>query len=591
MADSTNKHVKFYVYQGKSASQIRRQSVENSTFQSWEKMCHLITSMLPRVGDGVAEFSVEYEDNEGDNVLVTSPAEWEECVHLDDCLRRTYDNFRGRRSFRGNSCSPTHPEALAPFRLHIFTKGKKEKGMDSRRTKDKSHLQKQDLQEEKYESRKESPVRSEQQRHHLALFEPSHFYTQPGCPLPNAAHLQDIQRTAISLLEAFLPRNWTSQVENIPEWIRPALTFGCNNGNVDINLDALEKCLDERALKIMNENSQEALELLQISSVIHPTTSKTYNQACCLAVQDNKGPAIELLRTAIREGFCNFEHMLNDEDLANLYDEPEFQLLLEELQVGKSTNNFAEVKKPVETPVQATQSNSIACRRFIQTPSTEELLSEARDEPVVTSSSTNNLQCSQSASSATFSPMTDLLWNQLHTLASSSIPTAIKNFTSLATSCGIIPLSNINVTSVSIAEPVVNTTTTMTITTKAVEQTKLSTTTPASLFSTTPTSQVVPPLPVVLPVPLPACTAESKWFIPAPIGVQKTSVLATAKPLPVVPPEVTLPKPPAEEFPYQNELHALEEMGFTDFNGNRQLLLETKGNVRVIIDRLLGNLA
>ncbi len=57
-----------------------------------------------------------------------------------------------------------------------------------------------------------------------------------------------------------------------------------------------------------------------------------YNLACSLALKHLEGEAIESLRTALQQGYDDFNWLMKDTDLQNLHDNPAFSSLLSEFQ-------------------------------------------------------------------------------------------------------------------------------------------------------------------------------------------------------------------------------------------------------------------
>jgi predicted Zn-dependent protease len=55
-----------------------------------------------------------------------------------------------------------------------------------------------------------------------------------------------------------------------------------------------------------------------------------YNVACSLAIKNRKREAIDRLRTAMEKGYRDFDWLMEDPDLTNIHDEPEFSALVSE---------------------------------------------------------------------------------------------------------------------------------------------------------------------------------------------------------------------------------------------------------------------
>jgi len=56
-----------------------------------------------------------------------------------------------------------------------------------------------------------------------------------------------------------------------------------------------------------------------------------YNQACALARLRRNDEAVQTLEEAIRTGYDNLAHLLNDEDLSGLRDDPGYLRLVSSL--------------------------------------------------------------------------------------------------------------------------------------------------------------------------------------------------------------------------------------------------------------------
>ena len=59
-----------------------------------------------------------------------------------------------------------------------------------------------------------------------------------------------------------------------------------------------------------------------------------YNLACSLALKNKAGDAIAALRTALEQGYDDFQWLLDDPDLNGLHENPSFSALLSEFQAN-----------------------------------------------------------------------------------------------------------------------------------------------------------------------------------------------------------------------------------------------------------------
>ncbi|MFO7726638.1 MAG: hypothetical protein R6V45_13970 [Oceanipulchritudo sp.] len=97
------------------------------------------------------------------------------------------------------------------------------------------------------------------------------------------------------------------------------------------NLDVLEMLANycTRAGKI-----DEGLELDRRIVRLNPENALGhYNLACSLAIKKQNREAIEALRTAMEKGYRDYNWLMEDPDLTNIQDDPEFSALLAEFQL------------------------------------------------------------------------------------------------------------------------------------------------------------------------------------------------------------------------------------------------------------------
>jgi len=80
----------------------------------------------------------------------------------------------------------------------------------------------------------------------------------------------------------------------------------------------------------------EGLVLDQRIVALNPKNSVGhYNLACSLALKHRQNEAIESLRTALENGYDDFDWLMKDPDLLNLHDNPLFSALISEFNADK----------------------------------------------------------------------------------------------------------------------------------------------------------------------------------------------------------------------------------------------------------------
>lgn len=74
---------------------------------------------------------------------------------------------------------------------------------------------------------------------------------------------------------------------------------------------------------------EESVEALQKARLINPDCATIqYDLACYYALAGEEASALATLETAVEKGFCDFEWLTRDPDLASLHSSPEFSLIL-----------------------------------------------------------------------------------------------------------------------------------------------------------------------------------------------------------------------------------------------------------------------
>ena len=121
-----------------------------------------------------------------------------------------------------------------------------------------------------------------------------------------------------------------------PESVTKGLSRDVDGITIDLCEHALARFphyLD--ALKALGEaytNAKRYVEALRVdkrlAALLPDDATVHYNLACSYALLGLVDQAFEALERAIALGYDDFEHLVNDKDLANLRDDPRFEALL-----------------------------------------------------------------------------------------------------------------------------------------------------------------------------------------------------------------------------------------------------------------------
>lgn len=296
-------HVKFYSHSSKGVvKEIRRIGFQDASDDDWKSLQNLVANLF-----AIPEYSITYEDNEKDTVVLESQVEWDECLRMGPYT------------------------VHEPLRLHI-----------------KRRCGKPMVREEKQPKKRPG-----------VLIEPSHFYTTDGKPMP-----KDFERFKDLVPEVVRPYLTLCQGEGCPEWLRSAMEFvPVDGGEIDlhINIDRLAACLSQQALNLMESNIKEyaeALTLLTQSHLLKPTPQKEYNIGCCHALMSNPAEAVDALQRAVDLGYHATSFMLGDEDLASLHDDPRFQVLVQTMLTQGPSSDCTSLAPIVAEEAPATASDT-----------------------------------------------------------------------------------------------------------------------------------------------------------------------------------------------------------------------------------------
>eukprot|EP01119_Soliformovum_irregulare_P006840 TRINITY_DN19258_c0_g1_i1.p1 TRINITY_DN19258_c0_g1~~TRINITY_DN19258_c0_g1_i1.p1 ORF type:complete len:357 (-),score=109.04 TRINITY_DN19258_c0_g1_i1:134-1204(-) len=121
---------------------------------------------------------------------------------------------------------------------------------------------------------------------------------------------------------------------NLPSWLAAqniikVVSLPNHEAEVDINVDRLVVAVHDRGLLLLNEGKiAQGKEMFEICVSITPRAPLAlYNLACAEALLGSSQDAIAHLRSAIDNGYENFAHMEKDSDLDSLRNLAEFQAL------------------------------------------------------------------------------------------------------------------------------------------------------------------------------------------------------------------------------------------------------------------------
>jgi len=135
---------------------------------------------------------------------------------------------------------------------------------------------------------------------------------------------------------------------DLPEWLKDAIQIKRipvigNEVDLDIDVKKLFEAMHKHALKLLSDTKnitfvQQAKTILQDMLTIIPKHAVTlYNLSCAEALLGNTKEALAALRAAIFDGgYNNVDHMEKDDDMASIRNTPEFQELVSALKTGKS---------------------------------------------------------------------------------------------------------------------------------------------------------------------------------------------------------------------------------------------------------------
>eukprot|EP00667_Euglena_gracilis_P016246 EG_transcript_16978 len=275
-------HSKVYYYGVQGArKEIRRACHQHTELAAWADVTVAFGRLLGHEG-----LRLEYEDTDGDRVVLESQEEWEECLRAG-------------------------PYTTAnPLRLHAT------KRRAAKAEKDSSKCRKCPAKEE------ESQAAAE------AESAPPSDGVPSGEPAPASSSAGTGEAAAI--VQRYIQVSNTAAVP--AEWLACAFTPTPSRDprdvELDVDLDVFAACLCQKALALMEGNDNlKALQMLQEAFALRPRHETMYNIACCLAQLGRADEALQSLEASIAMGFAKYDHMLHDEDLASLRGDERFLAL------------------------------------------------------------------------------------------------------------------------------------------------------------------------------------------------------------------------------------------------------------------------
>jgi hypothetical protein len=177
------------------------------------------------------------------------------------------------------------------------------------------------------------------------------YSTGKDALLEQLENTRPIQERITSALSRLFPNN-TILPYHIPSFLKEVVsvkTMGTADAEVDVTVDGLAHAINTEALRLLDSTeecdltkSKLLLESLQILKPDDPNVY--YNLACAESLLKNVQSSVERLQTAFKYGYNNFQHMVEDKDLAFVRLHQQYNDLVKAV-MGSS----AEVK--VEDPV------------------------------------------------------------------------------------------------------------------------------------------------------------------------------------------------------------------------------------------------
>jgi hypothetical protein len=140
---------------------------------------------------------------------------------------------------------------------------------------------------------------------------------------------------------------------HMPSFLKDVLqvkTTGVADVEIDVPLESLADAINAEAFRLMDSSEPADLEksrlLLESLQILNPNDPVVYyNLACTESLLNNAQCALERLQTAVKLGYNNVKHMLEDKDLAFLRLQGDFTEFVEKL---KSESGWKDVQTNTE---------------------------------------------------------------------------------------------------------------------------------------------------------------------------------------------------------------------------------------------------
>jgi len=229
---------------------------------SYEEFIVLLQDLYPQYH---CELMIKYVDKEGDRIAVTSQIEWEEMM----------DELHDEKVIKLYVEEGLHPDSYfkdgpAPEPIQLYS----------------DNITKENIESDRWEELK---------------------FTVPQC-------LESLFRD-----KKIIP-------SNIPSFIRDAIKMKYNSyGVVDLDVDIplLFDCLHKKSMECLNSIDREVIQkgkdyLMALVQMKPDNCIALYNLACADSLLNNVPEALQTLEKAIKNGYSNVEHMLEDTDLDNI---------------------------------------------------------------------------------------------------------------------------------------------------------------------------------------------------------------------------------------------------------------------------------
>jgi hypothetical protein len=337
---------------------------------NWEEFTSILSHIYPQ-GKQVA---IEYVDEEGDRVTVSSACEWEECVRL----------HANRLNLRGEE---------EPLRLRIFKKVKIGKPAGEMTTSPEL------LELVDQDARQESSAQGESEEvtntSHVCFVDVPRLHlsqvSRTSQPLREMQYHDAVDRHVLDVLSELFECDAARELLNVASAIDfTSVVSRTVNAESEVHLDISTARL--RSAIIVEANSrmekgnhvasaillEKALALFSADHIIE------YNLACAYSLSGQLPEAFERLESAIQHGFTDYNKITTDEDLENLRkDDNSFSGLIARHFADRVPRLLAEDSATVAVEVLPRVAENIAAAPAVPTiPTPESTPSTATDDRI-----------------------------------------------------------------------------------------------------------------------------------------------------------------------------------------------------------------